>query len=81
MSYTVNFGTGVGDEYGFATVEDAQDYADENAAYTQQNIKIEDHNENVVCIRKWWGCRDYEPAPEDSLEFGSLGYYSDWETE
>lgn len=82
--YTINYHTGVGNTEE-ETLELAMKKADEGAAYTQQNITIEDETGNVVAVRKWWGV-GYDPeqtedAPEDIIQFGNFGYYGAWEEE
>lgn len=81
MSYSINFGTGAGNESGFKTLEEAKEYANKQAAYTQLAITIEDPEGNLVCRRPWRGTQldpSVDPS-EDPIEFGSFGYYSDWE--
>ena len=50
------------------------------AAYTQQDITIEDEAGNVVAIRRWYGVqynKDEDDA-ETPICFGDFGYYADW---
>lgn len=79
-TYYINYNTGAGNDYA-DTLEEAMQIADANACYTQQNITIEDIDGNAVAIRRWWGV-EYDPETdycEDPIDYGSWGYYGDWE--
>jgi len=78
MSYLVNFHTGAGN-FTADTLEEAMTRADEAAAYTQQDITVEDDNGTQVAIRRWYGVA-YDPEiPEEApIDFGKFGYYADW---
>ena len=83
MKLYINYNLGKGNMWvNVNDLEEAKDMADENATYTQKNITIEDLAGNVLLQRKWWNFA-YTPLDgydEDAkpLEFGELGYYSDW---
>ena len=53
MKYTIDYNTGITDEFE-GTLAEAKAEADENICYTQQNIDILDENDTVVATRKWW---------------------------
>lgn len=85
MKFYVDFGTGAGNFYA-ESLEKAMEAADEEAAYTQQDIKIYavDENGNINDTpemgRRWW---EYEYRPEEDsnenpIVFGTFGFYSDW---
>ena len=80
MKYTINYGTGAGNETA-KTLEEAIIKADKGAAYTQHDIIITDGNGSEVARRKWWGVQHNpeEDESENSIEFGTYGYYSDWQ--
>jgi len=80
--YHICYHTGAGDEEA-ETLEEAMKTADENAAYTQQDITIEDNAGNVLAVRHWWGV-EYDEENEDAyceapICFGRYGYYDDWQ--
>jgi hypothetical protein len=80
--YRVDFGTGAGNENGFETVDDAKQYADDGAEYTQCNICIYDEDsDELVSERKWVGLPldDELGLVENPICFGNFGYYDDWE--
>ena len=51
MKYTIDYNTGITDEFE-GTLAEAKAEADENICYTQQNIDILDENDTVVATRK-----------------------------
>lgn len=80
MKYTINYGTGTGNETA-NTLKEAMTKADKGAAYTHHDIVIMDNDEREVARRKWWNV-PYNPAEDESLDpikFGKNGYYADWE--
>lgn len=77
--YYINYHTGAGDDTA-DTMDKAMQVADAGAAYTQQDITIEDEAGNVVAIRRWYGVqynKDEDDA-ETPICFGDFGYYADW---
>lgn len=82
MSYSIRYGTGAGDETGIETLEEAKATADAGAQYTQVSIVLDDDGEEV-CSRPWVGVQyDYDNPDtqcEDRIDFGSFGYFADWE--
>lgn len=80
MKYYINYHTGAGNETVDGTLEEAKRVADEDAAYTQQNIEIFDEDGDSVAIRRWVGV-DYNNGyeSENPIIFGSFGFYDDWE--
>lgn len=79
MAYKINYNTGAGDEQDFPSIGEAQAAADEGAAYTQQPIVIEDEDGNEVARRAWWGVLDGIEDASDPIQFGTSGYYGDWQ--
>ena len=85
MKYYVDFGTRVGNFYA-GNLKDAMECADEDAAYTQQDIKIyavdeNGHiNDNPEMVRGWCGYEYHneEEHCEKPICFGTFGFYSDW---
>ncbi|MBR1373506.1 hypothetical protein IJ556_03535, partial [bacterium] len=80
MKYYIQYGTGAGDFYSDSDdLNRAMTEADNNAAYTQCDIKIM-HGDKLVAIRSWNGCAfDSEVSDEtDIIDFGSFGYYGEW---
>ncbi len=80
--YTINYHTGAGNLTA-ETIIAAKALADENAAYTQLPITIEDEDGNEVARRCWWGIA-YDESNDDTwcenpITYGDFGYYSDWE--
>jgi len=76
--YMVDYGTGAGNSY-HATIDEAKIVAKNGMAYTQQSVKIVDTTtDSLVAISRWWSV-----APNDESEvlcqFGSSGYYADWQ--
>lgn len=79
MEYTINYHTGAGNEtIESDDLEAVKAQADEGAAYTQQPITIEDENGKEVARRTWYGTEISEGDAEDPIEFGSSGFYGDW---
>jgi hypothetical protein len=74
---TINYQTGITEEA--ETLQEAMEKADNGAAYTQQNIIIEDENGNWVAKRSWWGCLTGIEECENPIQFGDFGFYGDWE--
>lgn len=85
MKFYIDFGTGAGNFYE-ESLEKAMEAADEEVAYTQQDIKIyavDENgyiNDNLEMVRIWCG---YEYRPEEEpcenpICFGTFGFYSDW---
>ena len=80
MKYYINYHTGAGNEWIEGTLEEAMAAADRGAAYTQENITVEDESRSVVASRNWYGV-DYasaDVAEENPIRFGDYGYYADW---
>jgi hypothetical protein len=76
--YYIDYGTGAGNEWVDGTLDEAKQTADQNASYTQCGIGIfKDGNE--VCYRKWWSTLDDIEEFENPIQFGSFGYYTDWQ--
>ena len=81
QQYYINYGTGAGNFHIVGTLEQAQEAADESAAYTQSNIYIQDSEGNDIVTRHWWGCinnNDIEDC-DNPIQFGKFGYYGDWQ--
>lgn len=81
-AYYVNYHTGAGDYT--ATTDDLDallDNVDSGLAYTQQPVTVhaDDIDGDVVARRPWWGCLDGIDECESPVQFGTLGYYGDWE--
>ena len=80
--YRVDYNTGEGNGYGIESIEDAKQYADEGAEYTQEKICIYDEDtDELVSVRQWVGLPldDGLGLVEDPICFGDFGYYDDWE--
>ncbi|MCK9576569.1 MAG: hypothetical protein M0R51_11655 [Clostridia bacterium] len=80
--YRVDFNTGAGNQDNFETVEDAKQYADDVAEYTQCDICIyDDDTDELVSVRRWVGLPldDELGLVEDPICFDKFGYYDDWE--
>ncbi len=82
--YFINYHTGAGNEHA-QTLEEAMKKADKGAAYTQQDITIEDNNNTVILRRRWCGIA-YNPETaddsiQDIIQFGKFGYFAAWEEE
>lgn len=75
--FIINYGTGAGNEE-TSDFELAMETADNGAAYTQQNIKIEDENGNVIAQRTWYGTICGIEECENPISFGTFGFYADW---
>ena len=76
--FNINYHTGVGNQYGIATLEEAMTIADEGACYTQENITIE-RDGKVVATRAWVSLDPNEDEDIQSIiSFGSYGHYSEW---
>ena len=82
MTYFINYHTGAGDEWFEGTLDEAKIKADAEAAFTQQNITIEDEDGNTISTRPWCGVSydedDLDMWCEDPIVFGTFGFYSDW---
>ena len=81
--YLIDYGTGAGNQEVEGTLEEAMKIADKGACYTQCDICIYNQNGDIVAARQWWGVTydDSQLEEEDSIEFGTFGYYSDWNEE
>lgn len=79
--FYIDFGTGVGNIEFFGELEDALDVADDNAAYTQQDICITD-DDGDCWVRFWvsipWS-KDTGFAKDEIINYGKFGYYAPWE--
>lgn len=78
--YYIDYHTGAGNEYA-KTLEEAMSLADKGAEYTQQDISIIDENGICVAQRCWVGVAydDDEYYCEHPIEFGTYGFYDDWD--
>lgn len=79
MRYTINYNTGAGNE----TIEtedmiSLKALADEGITYTQQVVTIDNENGTEVSRREWYSNLDGIEECDDPIQFGSFGYYSDW---
>ncbi len=76
--YYINWNNGLIDEFE-GTIEEAKMYADENSAYTQCDISIEDENQEKILTRFWYGVQATEEDKEDEdiIEIGN-GFYASW---
>lgn len=80
MEYTINYNTGAGNETIEAEdLEAVKSQADEGASYTQQSITIEDENGKEVARRDWNGVEFEEGDCDDPIQFGTFGFYGDWQ--
>lgn len=81
--FFVRFHTGAGDFEIVGDLETAKAAADENAAYTQMPITIEDETGEEFAMRPWWGVEydqnETEDAENEVITFGRFGYYGAWE--
>lgn len=73
----INYGTGAGNEYVEGTLEDAKKTAEEGLSYTQEDVKIQTEDGEVVAVLKWYGVK---PEEDDivTAQFGEYGFYGDW---
>jgi len=55
MKYYVNYGTGAGNEEIEGTLEDAMRVAEEGLTYTQQSVRIEGEDGEVIANLPWYG--------------------------
>lgn len=80
MEYKINYGTGTGNLETSGTFEQAMEAADKGAAYTQQDIKINGSDGELLAIRRWIGVKfDPETADDDDIiDFGDFGHYDAW---
>lgn len=80
MKYYIRYHTGVGDEKVTGTITEAKEIADDGAAYTQQDISIEDENGNEIARRFWYGVKynEDENDEQNPICFGDFGFYADW---
>ena len=76
--YYVNYNTGAGNFEFEGTLDDVKKEAEKGICYTQENIEIEDKNGNTVAYLPWYGV---EPEEDDYIteQFGSFGFYGEWE--
>lgn len=81
--YTIRYNTGAGDEEVNGTLDEAKAVADDGAAYTQQDIVIEDESGDEVARRVWYGVElteeDMTEDEDQYITFGSFGYYAPWQ--
>ena len=76
--YYVNYNTGAGNFEFEGTLDDAMKKAEEGICYTQQDVDIKNEEGNIVACLPWWGV---EPEEDDYVteQFGSFGFYGEWE--
>lgn len=83
QTYMIRYNTGVGDEEITGTLDTAKRIADEGAAYTQQDIVIEDESGCEVARRRWYGVELDEDEVGDEIDdyitFGRYGFYAPWQ--
>lgn len=77
MAFYVNYGTGTGNEYIQGSLDDAKKAAEENLAYTQQSVRIQNESGKDVAVLPWY---DTEPEEDDvvTARFGESGFYGEW---
>lgn len=77
MRYYINYGTGAGDEYIDGTLEEAKKVAEDGLAYTQEDVKIQTEEGDVVAVLRWYGVK---PEDDDvvTAKFGDYGFYGEW---
>lgn len=79
MEYTINYHTVAGNETIEAEdLEAVKSQADEGAAYTQQEITIEDEDGKEIARREWCGVEFKDGDAGDPIKFGTFGFYGDW---
>jgi hypothetical protein len=80
--YYINYHTGAGNEWVEGTLDDAKKVADAGAAYTQENISIEDAEGREVACRVWCGCKfdpnETEDEESEVIQFGDFGFLGAW---
>jgi hypothetical protein len=76
--YYINYNTGAGNFEFEGTLDDAKKKAEEGICYTQQDVYIKNEEGNIVACLPWWGV---EPEEDDYVteQFGSFGFYGEWE--
>ena len=83
QTYMIRYNTGAGDEEITGTLATAKRIADDGAAYTQQDIVIEDESGDEVARRVWYGVElteeDMTEDEDQYITFGSFGYYAPWQ--
>jgi hypothetical protein len=55
--------------------------ADERISYNQEDMKILDETNKEIAIRTWYGVMEGIEDFENPMQFGSYGYYTDWNIE
>lgn len=80
MTYYINYCNGLPLRPVEGTLQDAMKEADNSAAYTQTEIRIQDEDGIVVAYRPWWGTQPDEDLEDlsECIRFGSSGYYGPW---
>lgn len=75
----VSFGT-LSDLLGIdGTLDYALKVADRNCECSQDDIVLLNSNLKPVAVRRWFGCRDGIEECSNPIDYGTQGYYSDWE--
>jgi hypothetical protein len=75
--FTVNFNTGAGNYKSDKDINDLKLQVNDELAYTQESVTIEDEDGNIMARLPWYGCA---PTDEDivTAQFGSFGFYGEW---
>lgn len=77
IMFLVNFNTGAGNFKSDKELDELMNEVLKEVTYTQESIKIENEDGNVVARLPWYGVS----ADEDDtilVDFGSNGFYGEW---
>jgi len=78
--FIVNYGNGVKIVFEADFIEDILDDIDETISYTGQSVIVFDTNGQEVARRNFYSIAydESEDCCENSIDFGSFGFYDDW---
>ena len=83
--FYIDYNTGAGNEWVSGTLEEAMQRADDGVAYTQQNVCILNEAGDKVAERCWIPVEmnpdTYEGDIDQTISYGSFGFYDNWDTE
>jgi hypothetical protein len=60
-------------------IDDAKKQADDSISYNQESMTICSGDGETLCIRRWNSCKEGIEDCENPVDYGSFGYYGDWE--
>ncbi|WP_431818839.1 hypothetical protein [Bacillus pumilus] len=76
--YILDFNNGMTEEIEVVDLDAVKEAAENEMAYTQESVYIKDPEGRVLLVSRWNGV-EAEDDDEVLCEFGTFGFYSNWE--